>query len=53
MKDRNVSTSSEVTLLDNNFLETIKKVKNQHKRVDLASIHKELTKNLELNNNHR
>ena len=45
MKDRNVSTSSEVTLFDNDVLETIKKLKKQHK---LAGIYKELTKNLEL-----
>ena len=44
MKDRNVSTSSEVTLFDNDVLETIKKLKNQRK---LAGIYKELTKHLE------
>ena len=51
MKDTTVSTSSEVTLFDKNVIATINKLKNQHKRADLASIYKELTtKNLELNN---
>ena len=45
MKDTSVNTSSEVTLFDNNAMATINKLKNQHKRVDLASIYKELTKN--------
>ena len=39
----------EVTPLDNNVMATIIKLRNQHKRADLASIYKELTKNLELN----
>ena len=50
MNGTNVNTSSEVTLFDNNVMATIYKLKNQHKRADLASIYKELTKNLELNN---
>ena len=51
MKDTTVNTSSEVTLFDKNVIATINKLKNQHKRADLASIYKELTtKNLELNN---
>ena len=50
MKGTSVNTSSEVTLLDNNVMATINKLKSQHKRVDLASIYKELTKTLELNN---
>ena len=50
MKDTSVNTSSEVTLFDDNVMVTINKLKNQHKRADLASICKELTKNLELNN---
>ena len=39
-----------MTLFDNNVMATINKLRNQHKRVDVASIYKELTKNLELNN---
>ena len=39
----------EVTPFDNNVMATIIKLRNQHKRADLASIYKELTKNLELN----
>ena len=50
MKYISVNTSSEVTLFDNNVVATINKLRNQHKRADLASIYKELTKNLELNN---
>ena len=50
MKGTSVNTSSEVTLFDNNVMATINKLRNQHKRADLASIYKELTKNLELNN---
>ena len=38
----------EVTPFDNNVMATIIKLRNQHKRADLASIYKELTKNLEL-----
>ena len=50
MKDTSVNTSSEVTLFDNNVKATINKLRNQHKHADLASIYKELTKNLVLNN---
>ena len=50
MKDTSVNLSSEVTVFDNNVISTINKLKNQHKRADLASIYKELTKILELNN---
>ena len=50
MKGTSVNTSSEVTLFDNNVMATINKLKSQYKRADLASICKELTKNLELNN---
>ena len=39
----------EVTPFDNNIMATIIKLRNQYKRADLASIYKELTKNLELN----
>ena len=48
MKGAIVNTSSEVTPLDNNVMATINKLRNQHKRADLASIYKELTKSLEL-----
>ena len=41
--------SIEVTPFDTNVMATIIKLRNQHKRADLASIYKELTKNLELN----
>ena len=44
MKGTSVNTSSEVTLFDNNVMATINKLRNQHKRADLASIYKELTK---------
>ena len=40
----------EVTLFYNNVMATINKLRNEHKRVDLASIFKELTKTLELYN---
>ena len=50
MKGTSINTSSEVTRFDNNVMATINKLKNQHKRVDLVNIYKELTKNLELNN---
>ena len=50
MKGTSVNTSSKVTLFDNNIMVTINKLKNQDKRADLASVYKELTKNLELNN---
>ena len=50
MKGTSVNTSSEVTLFDNNIMATINKLKNQDKRADLASVYKELTKTLELNN---
>ena len=50
MKGTSVSTSSKVTLFDNNIMTTINKLKNQDKRADLASVYKESTKNLELNN---
>ena len=46
MKNTRVNTSSEVTLFDKNVMATINKLKNQHKRVDLDSIYKELTKNI-------
>ena len=36
----------EVTPFHNNVMATIIKLRNQHKRADLASIYKELTKNL-------
>ena len=39
----------EVTLFDINVMATNTKLRNQHKRADLASIYKELTKNLQLN----
>ena len=39
----------EVTPFGNNVMATIIKLRNQHKRADLVSIYKELTKNLELN----
>ena len=48
MKGTIVNTSSEVTPFDNNVMATINKLRNQHKRADLASIYKELTKSLEL-----
>ena len=48
MKGAIVNTSSEVTPFDNNVMATINKLRNQHKRADLASIYKELTKSLEL-----
>ena len=48
MKGAIVNTSSEVTPFDNNVMATINKRRNQHKRADLASIYKELTKSLEL-----
>ena len=35
MKDTGVNTSSEVILFDNNVMETINKLKNQHKCADL------------------
>ena len=38
-----------VTPFGNNVMATIIKLRNQHKRADLASIYKESTKNLELN----
>ena len=41
IKDTSINTSSEVTLFNNNVMATINRLKNQHK---------ELTKNLELNN---
>ena len=44
------SRNMEVTLFDNNIMATINKLRNQYKGVDLASICKELTKHLELNN---
>ena len=50
MKSTSVNTSSVVTLLDNNVIATINKLRNQHKDADRASIYKELTKYLELNN---
>ena len=50
MKGTYVNTSSEVTFFDNNVMVTINKLKSQHKHADLASIYKELTKKLELNN---
>ena len=50
MKDTNVNTSCEVTLFDNIVMATINKLKKQHKRPGLASIYKELAKNLEANN---
>ena len=37
----------EATPFDNNVMATIIKLRNQHKGADLASIYKELTKNLE------
>ena len=49
MKGTSVSTGTEVTIFDNNVMATINKLKNQHKRTDLSSIYKELTKKLELN----
>ena len=50
MKRTSVNTASEVTFFDNNVIATINKLRNQHKRTDLASIYKESIKNLELNN---
>ena len=44
IKRTSVNTSSEVTLFDNNVMATTNKMKNQHKRADLASIYKESTK---------
>ena len=38
MKDTSVSTSSEVTIFDNNVMAAINKLRNQHKRADLTSI---------------
>ena len=49
MKDTSVNTSGEGTLFDNSAVATINKLKSQHKRADLTSIYKELTKSLELN----
>ena len=50
MKGTSVNTSSEVTFFDNNGMATIKILRNQYKCADLASIYKELTKSLDLNN---
>ena len=50
MKDANLNTSCEVTLFDNSVMANINKLKEQHICVVLASIYKELTKNLQLNN---
>ena len=50
MKCTSINTSREVTLFDNNVMATLNKLKSQHKPADLASICKELTKKLELNN---
>ena len=50
MKSTSVNTSSEATLFHNNVMATVNKLKNQHKRADLASIYRELTKNSELHN---
>ena len=44
------SKCSEVNLFDNNVMTTNNKLKNQHKRADLASIYNKLTKKIELNN---
>ena len=44
MKDTSVNTSSEITHFDNNVMATISKLKNQHKRADLASICKKIKK---------
>ena len=49
MKGASVNKSSEITLFDNNDMATINKLRNQHNHANLASIYKELTKNLELN----
>ena len=50
MKDTGVNTRIEVSIFDDNVIATINKLKNQHKRADLASIYKELAKNLGLSN---
>ena len=50
MKDTGVNTRIEVSIFDDNVMATINKLKNQHKRADLASIYKELAKNLGLSN---
>ena len=44
MKGTTVNTSSDTTLFDNNIIATINKLRNQHKRAELGSIYKELTK---------
>ena len=44
MKGTSVNTSSEVTLFDNNAMAILNKLKNQHKRADLARIYNELKK---------
>ena len=49
MNSTSDNTSSEVIPFDNNVMATINKLKNQHKRADLASIYKKL-KRSELNN---
>ena len=50
MKDTGVNTRIKVSVFDDNVMTTINKLKNQHKRADLASIYKELAKNLGLSN---
>ena len=50
MKDTGFNTRIKVSIFDDNVMTTINKLKNQHKRADLASIYKELTKNLGLSN---
>ena len=50
MKDTGVNTRIKVSIFDDNVMTTINKLKNQHKRADLASIYKELAKNLGLGN---
>ena len=44
LKVTSLNTSSEVTLFDNNAMPIINKLKNQHKRADLARIYNELKK---------
>ena len=50
MKDTGVNTRIKVSIFDDNVMTTINKLKNQHKRADLASIYEELAKNLGLSN---
>ena len=50
MKGTSVNKSTEVTFFGNNVMGTINKLKKQYKCADPASIYKEWTKNLELNN---